>query len=66
MKYTITISTDDNFERDAIMQAVENKLKLDNIYNDIFRPVIKYSVNEKEIEAFELVWEKLNIYLSED
>jgi len=64
MKYTITIETEEEFERQAICDAVKNKLLLENIYDDVFRPVIKYSEDEKEVEAYLKVWEVLNEYLS--
>jgi hypothetical protein len=64
MKYTITIETEEEFERQAICDAVKNKLLLESIYDDVFRPVIKYSEDEKEVEAYTKVWEVLNEYLS--
>jgi len=65
MKYEITVRTDDEFERDAIMQAVGNKLKLEGLYDEVFRRVIKYGQDEKEIEAYEMVWKKVTEYLEE-
>lgn len=64
MKYTITIETEEEFERRAICDAVKNKLLLEGIYDDVFRRVIKYSEDKKEVKAFEMVWEVLNQYLS--
>jgi hypothetical protein len=63
MKYTITVETEDEFERIAIINAVKNKLLIDELYNEVFRPVIKYSEDEKEIEYFLKVWEKVSEYL---
>lgn len=64
MKYTITVECEDKFERDAIIDAVANKVKLDSIYDEVFRPVIKYSEDDEESLAFQKVWEKLNDYLN--
>lgn len=63
MKYRITIETEDEFERLAIIHAVKNKLLIDELYNDVFRPIIKYSSDEKEIESYTKVWEKVSSYL---
>jgi hypothetical protein len=66
MKYTITVETEDEFERIAIINAVKNKLLLDGIYDDVFRPIIKYSDDEKQVEAFGIVWDKLSEYLDDN
>lgn len=66
MKMRIEIDVEDRFEKEAILDAVKNKLKLESIYDEVFRRVIKYSQDEKEVEAYSLVWEKLNEYLMED
>lgn len=66
MKMRIEIDVEDRFEKEAILDAVKNKLKLESVYDEVFRRVIKYSQDEKEVEAYSLVWEKLNEYLMED
>lgn len=63
MKYKITIETDEDFERRAIIDAVKNKVLLDGIYEAVFRPVFKYGDNQDDIDAFEKVWLKLSDYL---
>ncbi len=65
-KYTITINCDDADELEAITKAVHNKRKLDELYDEVFRPAIKYGQNAEEVTAFEQVWEKVNEYLNED
>jgi hypothetical protein len=55
MKYRITVETDDDFERCAIIDAVRNKLLIDQVYDVVFRPVIKYGEDKKEIKAYEMV-----------
>jgi len=63
MKYRITVETEDEFERQAIINAVKNKVLIDGLYDEVFRPVIKYGDNEEEIEWFIKVWEKVSDYL---
>lgn len=63
MKYRIIVETEDEFERMAIINAVKNKLLVDELYNDVFRPVIKYGEDEEEIEWYMKVWEKVSDYL---
>lgn len=66
MKTTIILTPCDDFEHEAIVSAVKNKLKLDCLYDEVFRPVIKYSNDYKEIAAYELVWAKVQEYLGEE
>lgn len=63
MKFLITVECEDEFDREAVVDCVKNKLLIDSIYDDVFRPVFKYSDNKKEIKAFEMVWSKLEKYL---
>ena len=63
MKYKITIHTDDDFEKQAIIDAIKNKLLIDSLYDDVFRKVIKYSNDQDEIEAFQMVWDNVKNYL---
>ena len=65
MEYTITVKCEDEFERIAIVNAVKNKRKLDEIYDEVFRPVIKYGDNEDLATSYVTVWEKLSEYLNE-
>ena len=65
IQYQIVAICEDEFDRDAFINAVKYKLKLDKIYNDVFRPIIKYSENKKEVQAYTMVWEKLSEYLEE-
>jgi hypothetical protein len=66
MKLTITINTEDSFEKDAILNATENKIKLDSLYDVVFRPIIRYSQDESEVKSYELVWDKLSKYLNDE
>lgn len=65
IKYTIIVKCEDREDLKAITNAEKNQLKLDCLYDEVFRPVIKYGENKEEVEAFEKVWEKLNDYLQE-
>ena len=64
MKYKITVETDDEFERQAVIDAVKNKVLLDGLYDAIFRPVIKYGNNDDEAELCLSLWEKVEEYLN--
>jgi predicted kinase len=63
MKYRMVITCDSEEELEAITYAMKNKAKVDCMYDDVFRPIIKYSENEREVKAFRLVWETLKDYL---
>ena len=63
MEYTITVKTEEKFDLEAIVDAVKNKLLVDCIYDEVFRPIIKYSDDEEKVKAFEMVWEKVSDYL---
>jgi len=66
MKIKMLITCEDDFEKQAVIDCVKNKLKLESIYDDVFRPVIKYSEDEKLVEAYSLVWNFLAEYLEEE
>lgn len=61
--YTITAQCVDDFDAQAIVDAVKNKLALEQLYNDVFRPVIKYSEDAGEVAAYETVWNNVKQYL---
>lgn len=63
IKYTITVECEDDFDREAITDAVKNKLVIEQLYDEVFRPVIKYSENDNEVAAYESVWESVKQYL---
>jgi plasmid replication initiation protein len=66
IKYTITTECEDEFEISAITNAVKNKLALSELYTEVFRPVIKYSEDEKLVESYEIVWKRVVEYLEEN
>jgi hypothetical protein len=63
IKYTITVECEDDFDKQAILDAVKNKLAIDQLYDEVFRPIIKYSENELEVDAYEIVWNSVRDYL---
>ena len=65
MKYTITIECEDEFDISAITNATKNKLTLEELYDEVFRPVLKYSDDDKLVEAYRIVWERVSAYLEE-
>lgn len=66
IKYTITAECEDDFDKEAITDAVKNKLTLEQLYDEVFRPVIKYNEDEKIVAAFETVWEDVKDYLEQN
>lgn len=65
-KYKIVVQCEDEWEMNVIANAKKNKLALDTIYDEVFRPIIKYGTDLKEVEAFEMVWKKLSEHLNRD
>lgn len=63
IKYTITTECEDEFDKDAILNAVKNKLALEQLYNEVFRPVIKYSEDQTKIDSYTEVWDNIAAYL---
>lgn len=63
IKYIIQAECEDEYDRDAFCNAVKNKLLLEGIYNEVFRPIIKYGADEDIVYSYELVWERLSEYL---
>lgn len=63
MKQIIISLCEDDFDKDAVINAVKNKLKLEGIYDEVFRKHIKYE-SALRVE-FELVWDQLKEYLEE-
>lgn len=66
IKYTITTECEDDFDREAITDAVKNKLAIERLYDEVFRPVIKYSEDEGEVSAYETVWNNVKDYLEQN
>lgn len=65
MKIKFEIEPEDEFEQKAIVDAVKNKLLIDGIYDEVFRPVIKYGEDEEKIKAYRMVWDAVRDYLEE-
>jgi hypothetical protein len=65
MKYTITIECEHESELIPYTNAIKNQLKLDCLYDEVFRKILKYSENPKEIHIYQMVWDKLSEYLQD-
>ena len=63
MKYLMTLECEDDFDRQAVIDCVKNKLTLDCLYTDVFRPKIKYG--EDQNTTWQIVWEEVGRYLNE-
>lgn len=62
MKITYEINEkDENFEfnKVAFHHAIHHKLKLDTMYDEVFRPKMKYGQDSKEIEMYEKIWQEI-------
>ena len=63
MIYEMTIKSEDKEDIEDAINGRKNKILIDELYNEIFRPIIKYGNDEELIKAYETVWEKLGPYL---
>jgi hypothetical protein len=50
---------DDNFEFRALTGATKNQSAIDDLYQTIFRPVIKYDDNTLKVEIYEELWDRI-------
>lgn len=66
MKFKLTITAEKEHELKPYLNAIKNEILLEDLYNCVFRPIIKYGQDEDEIKAYELVWEKLKEYLEDE
>ena len=67
MKYTVTIEIEENLEEELSLLAKRHRYQEfhDDLYDKVFRPVIKYGTDEKEIECFHKILEAIQQF-SED
>ena len=65
MKYTVTIECDDDDDFKIITSAKSNYYLLEGLYDECFRPKIKYG-DEVESEAFEKVWPVVFNYIDSE
>jgi hypothetical protein len=64
MKTKITLETDDREELDAILNRDKYKLFHDELYDEVFRKVIRYSEDQKLVSCYERVWKEIYEYQS--
>ena len=60
-KIEIEISEDQDLEYELTALAKRYKYKrfFDELYDEVFRPVIKYSDDEKLSNKYEMIWDKI-------
>lgn len=63
MKYRISIDCEDDEDFEIIKSARANYFLLQDLYNSVFRPVIKYSQDYELVDSYEKVWAKVSEYL---
>lgn len=63
IKYIIESDTefseDLGFKQQALANAFSNKVKIDCIYEEVFRKKIKYGEDQREIEIYERIWSEI-------
>jgi hypothetical protein len=64
MKQIIISFPEDQEDKQAVINAVKNSIKLSQMYDDVFRKHIKYESDKAD--AFEIVWEELSEYLEDN
>jgi hypothetical protein len=64
MKTKITLKTNDNEEIDAIINRHKYKQFHDELYDEVFRKVIRYSEDEKLVSCYERVWKEIYEHMS--
>lgn len=70
MKTTITIEIDHEndaaeHELKAIYDRHKNKRFVDDLYDEVFRPIIRYEENTKKRKQYEEVWNQIAAYMNE-
>lgn len=73
MKVTIEFNLpDEKFEYEATFNATANKIKLDSLYDEVFRPHFKYDkpilnsyLTNKEKEIIEKIWDEISEFLND-
>lgn len=63
MKYLMTLECEDEFDRQAVIDCVKNKLTIESLYSDVFRPKIKYG--EDQQTTWQQAWEEIERYMDE-
>jgi hypothetical protein len=63
MKFLITLECEDEFDRQAVIDCVKNKITIESLYSDVFRPKIKYG--EDQQTTWQQVWEEVERYIDE-
>ena len=60
MKTIMTFEVEEKEEAWALVNAVKNKVKIDTLYDEVFRKIIKHSDNNLRVKYTEELWEELS------
>jgi hypothetical protein len=52
-KFKITQIAQDKQEAEWIVSAVSNGAKIDELYNIVFRPIVKYGGDDEQVKYYE-------------
>jgi hypothetical protein len=53
------------YELEVMTERYNNSKIVTDLYDTVFRPIIKYSQNQNEIKAFEKVWEEVYKFMQD-
>ena len=70
MKVTVNFTIerdhpDYEYELEIMTERYNNSKIVTDLYDTVFRPVIRYSQDENEINAFERVWEEVYKFMQD-
>jgi hypothetical protein len=58
VKFSVKIETEDEFELKAYINATRNHVNIEELYDEVFRPVIKYGEDEDKSALYHELWLK--------
>lgn len=61
-RYSITINCEDEEEVRIINSARANYRIVNDLYDEVFRPVVKYGESEEQVKLYLEVWDKIREY----
>lgn len=68
VKLILELSENDDihYETECFLNRYKNSDIVNNIYDKVFRRVIKYSEDKKKVDIYEEVWEKVYRFINEN
>jgi|WetSurMetagenome_2_1015567.scaffolds.fasta_scaffold1797123_1 hypothetical protein len=63
MNYEFKVITEHEDDLIPFTNAIKNHYALSEIYQEVFRPVIRYSEDEAKVSRYEEVWKEVRGYL---